>query len=59
MRSLTGTFFSLGKIIGIILVIGLGILIGDEGWRILLSMTGVLGLIQSIALTFIGIDTPY
>ena len=59
MRSLTGTFFSLGKNIGIILEIGLQIWIGDEGWRILLGMTGVLALIQSIALTFIGIDTPY
>lgn len=59
LRSVTGTFFALGKIVGVLLVITLELLIGEQGWRIILSVTALLALVQSILLAFIGIDTPY
>lgn len=59
MRSVTGTFFGLGKIVGVLTVILLELLLGEEAWRILLSVTAILALMQSAALAVIGVDTPY
>lgn len=59
LRSVTGTFFGLGKVAGVLAVIILELLLGEGAWRVLLSVTAVLAFIQSIILVFIGIDTPY
>ncbi len=58
MRSITGSFFGLGKVIGVILVIVLELMLGEEAWRFLLSVTAILALIQSAILAVIGVDTP-
>jgi SP family galactose:H+ symporter-like MFS transporter len=58
MRAVIGTFFALGKIMGVLLVIILELWLGDENWRILLSITAILACLQSIVLMIVGIDTP-
>jgi hypothetical protein len=59
LRFITGTFFGLGKIAGVLTVIILELLLGEGAWRLLLSVTLILALVQSAVLAVIGIDTPY
>jgi hypothetical protein len=59
LRFITGTFFGLGKIAGVLTVIILELLLGEGAWRLLLSVTVILALVQSAVLAVIGIDTPY
>jgi SP family galactose:H+ symporter-like MFS transporter len=59
MRATTGTFFGLGKIIGVLTVIILELLLGEGAWRFLLSVTVILALTQSAILAVIGVDTPH
>lgn len=59
MKHITGSLFSLGKIVGILLVISLELMLKDTQWRLILSVTLLLAIIQSILLRFVGIDTPY
>jgi hypothetical protein len=43
----------------VLTVIILELILGEAGWRILLSVTAILALVQSAILMVIGIDTPY
>jgi hypothetical protein len=45
-----GTFFGLGKIIGVLLSISLALVLGEEAWRLLLSVNLIIALIQSVLL---------
>lgn len=62
LRKLLGLFFSLGKIIGVLVVIILELIFHalhvQIGWRILLSMTAVFAILQAILIFFFGSNTP-
>lgn len=57
-----GLFFSFGKIVGVMLVIGLELIFDavqlDIGWRVLLSMTAGFSVLQAILIFFFASDTP-
>lgn len=61
MRRLLGLFFSLGKIIGVMLVIILELILNkynvDFAFRIIFSMTGVLSILQAILIFCFGSNT--
>jgi MFS family permease len=59
MRATTGTFFALGKVIGVLTVILLELLLGEGAWRFLLSVTAVLAVVQSALLAVVGVDTAH
>lgn len=57
-----GLFFSFGKCIGVLLVISLSLILTSVGvaisWRILLSTTAVLSLLQALLIFLFCSDTP-
>ena len=57
-----GLFFSLGKIIGVLIATFLELIFDaapfDFDWRILLSLTAFFSVIQAILIFFFGSDTP-
>lgn len=57
-----GLFFSLGKVVGVLLVIAVEFIVRGIGlsydYRIVLSMTAVLSILQAILIFFFGSDTP-
>lgn len=57
-----GLFFSLGKIVGVIIATVLELIFHAAdvhlGWRILLSLTAVFSTFQAILIFFFGSDTP-
>lgn len=57
-----GLFFSLGKIIGVIIATVLELIFDaaqfDFSWRILLSLTAFFSTVQAILIFFFGSDTP-
>lgn len=57
-----GLFFSLGKIIGVLIEAILEIIFEAApfaiSWRILLSLTAVFAVIQAVLMFFFGSDTP-
>jgi hypothetical protein len=62
MNKMLGIFFSLGKVVGVLLAIAVEVImraIGLEyGYRIILSMTAFLSVLQAILIFFFGSDTP-
>lgn len=66
LRKMLGLFFSLGKVFGVLLVIAIQLIlsaIGDAafyswGYRIVLSMTALLSVLQSVLIFCFGSDTP-
>lgn len=62
LRKMLGLFFSLGKIIGVLVVIIIEMILDEYpnpiGFRIILSMTAVFSLLQAILIFFFGSDTP-
>lgn len=62
MNKMLGIFFSLGKVVGVLLAIAVEVImraIGLEyGYRIILSMTAFLSVLQAILIFFLGSDTP-
>lgn len=62
MRRLLGLFFSLGKIVGVMVVIVIELILNnfnvEISYRIILSMTGVFSVLQSLLIFFFGSDTP-
>lgn len=62
LRKMLGLFFSLGKIIGVLLVIIIQMILDEHpspiGYRIILSMTAVFSILQAILIFFFGSDTP-
>lgn len=57
-----GLFFSLGKIVGVMVVIVIELILNnfnvEISYRIILSMTGVFSVLQSLLIFFFGSDTP-
>lgn len=62
LRKMLGLFFSLGKIIGVLVVIIIEMILDEYpspiGYRIILSMTAVFSILQAILIFFFGSDTP-
>lgn len=62
LRKMLGLFFSLGKILGVLVVIMVELLLDINpspiDYRIILSMTGVLSILQAALIFFFGSDTP-
>jgi sugar phosphate permease len=62
LRRLLGLFFSLGKIVGVMVVIVIELILNnfnvEISYRIILSMTGVFSVLQSLLIFFFGSDTP-
>jgi hypothetical protein len=59
-----GLFFSFGKVIGVLLVIFVEIIVVkildlSYAYRIILSLTAVFSVLQSVLIFFFGSDTPY
>lgn len=62
LRKMLGLFFSLGKIIGVLVVIIIEMILDEYpnpiGYRIILSMTAVFSILQAVLIFFFGSDTP-
>lgn len=62
LRKMLGLFFSLGKIVGVLIVIMIELILDAApspiGFRIILSMTAVFSILQAILIFFFGSDTP-
>ena len=62
MRRLLGLFFSLGKIIGVMVAVLLELILKSLNvgisFRIILSMSAVFSVLQAILIFFFGSDTP-
>jgi sugar phosphate permease len=57
-----GLFFSLGKIVGVLIATFLELIFDAAtfswSWRILLSLTAFFSIIQAVLIFFFGSDTP-
>ena len=57
-----GLFFSFGKVVGVLISIfielGLRSSDIDYKWRVILSMTAPLSILQAVLIFFFGSDTP-
>lgn len=62
LRKMLGLFFSLGKIIGVLVVIIIEMILDEYpspiGYRIILSMTAIFSILQAVLIFFFGSDTP-
>ena len=62
MRRLLGLFFSLGKIVGVLIAIALELIFQavqlQIGWRIILSMTAFFSPLQALLIFLFGSETP-
>ena len=61
MRPMMGLFFSMGKVVGVLIAIFLELALnGVDGikWRILLSLTAVFSIVQAILIFCFGSHTP-
>ncbi len=57
-----GLFFSLGKILGVLIVIVIELILEaldlEYAWRIILSLTGLFSVLQAVLIFLFGSDTP-